>query len=228
VTSILIFHGSVGYKHESISAGVQAVLELAEQNDVTAFDTADSRVFESADFAACSAVVWMQNSGTGILDASQRLAYESFTAAGGGFAGVHAASDGERDWPLYDQLVGARFRGHPSELQTARLHLEKADDPSTKFIPENWRWKEEWYSFEDNPRSRVTVLATVSESEIDPGEFAMGDDHPIVWRIEVGAARAWYTALGHEPEAFNDLVFRSHLWGGITSVLRSPTPKSEA
>jgi type 1 glutamine amidotransferase len=222
MTGILIFHGAVGYRHESTAAGVHAVRELGADNGVTTFDTADSRVFESSDLDGFEAVVWMQNSGTGILDVAQRLAYERYTAAGGGFAGVHAASDGERDWPLYDQLIGGRFRAHPAELQPARLRVEQPD-PSTVAIRNDWDWTDEWYSFDDNPRPRVVVLATVSESDYDPGETAMGDDHPVVWRTQVGPARAWYTALGHQVEAFDDPIFRAHLWGGITSVLRIPT-----
>ena len=53
----------------------------------------------------------------------------------------------------------------------------------------------------------------------------MGEDHPIVWRSSIGAAKTWYTALGHEPETFESQSFRSHLWGGILSVINDGEQK---
>ncbi|WP_150307491.1 ThuA domain-containing protein [Planctomonas psychrotolerans] len=219
MTSIIIFSGTVGFRHDSLEAGVRAAEQLGADAGVEVVATEDARIFTSSDLAEAAAVVWMQASGTGLLDADQRAAYERFTADGGGFAGVHAASDAERDWPLFSQLVGARFREHPAELQTAPIQVERPDDASMKSVPEPWLWNEEWYAFESNPRDSVEVLATISEDTYAPGSASMGVDHPLVWRTRVGAARGWYTSLGHSAEAFDDATFRQHLWGGISSVL---------
>lgn len=227
MTSILVFSGTVGYRHPSLEAGVRATIELAEAAGVAVHATESADVFDSSELDSFAAVVWMQTSGTGLLDVAQRRKYGEFTHAGGGFAGVHAASDAERDWPLFDQLVGARFKSHPSELQRVPVRFEDRLDPSAAGLPEPWEWLDEWYTFEDNPRGRVQVLATIAESDYEPGESTMGEDHPIIWRTEVGAAKAWYTALGHRPEAFDDEIFRKHLWGGISSVLRSPAERKD-
>lgn len=224
MTEILVFSATRGFRHDSIAAGVSAVLELAAAAGVRARATESAAEFRPDVLGCCAAVVWMQTSGTGLLDNEQRSAYGAFTLAGGGFAGIHAASDGERDWPLYTSLVGARFRSHPSGLREANVAFERPGDPCAQGLPDRWGRLEEWYAFDDNPRSRVDVIATVDESDYDTGDAGMGGDHPVVWRRQVGAARAWYTALGHTPEAYDSPDFRRHLWGGIASVMRPTVP----
>ncbi|GAA2760223.1 ThuA domain-containing protein [Actinopolymorpha rutila] len=220
MTRLLVFSRTAGYRHESIEAGVAALRNLAADASVDLDHTESGDAFTSANLSGYAAVVWLQTSGTGLLDAAQRQAYEEFTASGGGYAGIHVASDAERDWPLFDRLVGARFTSHPRELQTARIQVERTDDPSTRPLPTPWSWHEEWYAFDTNPRGTVDVLATVNEDDYDAGSSGMGPDHPICWRTQVGRAKAWYTSLGHAPVAYEDETFRAHLWGGITSVLR--------
>ncbi|TDD30153.1 hypothetical protein E1218_02180 [Kribbella turkmenica] len=39
---------------------------------------------------------------------TQQAAFERYIRAGGGYAGVHAASDAEYDWPWHGELVGSR------------------------------------------------------------------------------------------------------------------------
>ena len=47
---------------------------------------------------------------------------------GGGFVGVHSATDTEYDWPFYGALVGAYFAGHP-DIQNATIQIEDAAHP---------------------------------------------------------------------------------------------------
>jgi len=219
MTGILIFSGTVGFRHESIEAGVRTIEVLAAAAGVETVSSEVAGIFTSELMENINAVVWMQASGTGLLDAAQRNAYEEFTRGGGGFAGVHAASDAERDWPLFNALVGARFRAHPPELQSAAIRIERPGDESALEIPDPWVWTDEWYAFDTNPRGSVEVIASISESSYSPADAAMGADHPLAWRTQVGAASAWYTALGHESAAYDDPIFRQHLWGGIKSVI---------
>lgn len=220
MTRIIVFTGSRGYRHGSTEAGAEAVRQVAGDAGLDAQVTGDPAVFSDAELAAASAVVWMQTSGTGNLDPDQRAAYERFTRAGGGFVGVHAASDGERDWPLYSRLVGARFAAHPAGMHPAII-LRQEDHPSVDAVPERWAWTEEWYSF-DTPPVGHRVLLALDPASYDMGDLAMADPHPLAWTGELGPARSWYTALGHDSAAFEDPVFRRHLEYGITSVLRSP------
>ena len=75
---------------------------------------------------------------------------------------------------------------------------------------------EEWYGFDDNPRSRVHVLASVDENSYVPVGSSMGADHPIAWCHEYQGGRAVYTALGHRRETWaDDAGFEGHVMGAI-------------
>ena len=71
--------------------------------------------------------------------------------AGGGFVGVHSASDTEYDWPWYGQLVGAYFDGHPTDpsVRTGTLLVVQPDHPSTVSLPTTWTRSDEWYDLRD-------------------------------------------------------------------------------
>jgi cytochrome c len=161
-------------------------------------------------------VVFLHTTGD-VLDEAGQAALERYVAGGGGFAGVHSAADTEYDWAWYGELVGAYFASHPP-VTPAVVRVEDPNHPSTAHLPAEWARADEWYAFRSNPRGRVHVLATVDESSYEPGAAAMGADHPIVCCHEIGAGRAWYTALGHTPESYADPVFREHLWNGIKSA----------
>ncbi|MEY2849227.1 MAG: hypothetical protein RI885_1894 [Actinomycetota bacterium] len=216
-TRVIVFTGARGYRHESTEAGALAVVQLAAIAGVEAEQTDDPAVFDDRTLAGVAAVVWMQTSGSGNLDGPQRGAYERFTAREGGFAGVHAAADGERDWPLFSRLVGARFAGHPPGTRAATV-LRHGSHPSIDTLPDRWHWTDEWYGF-DRPPAGHRVLLALDLASIEMGELGMPDPHPLAWAGTVGAARVWYTALGHDAQAFEDPAFRSHLWGGIASVV---------
>ncbi len=213
-TRVLVFTRTTGYRHESIPAGVDAVRALAAEDGLAADHTEDAGRFCPDDLAGYRTVVWLSASGD-VLDADQRRAFGDWLAAGGTFAGVHGASTAERSWPDYETIVGARFTHHP-EIQTAEIHVEDADHPSTASLPPLWRHTDEWYDFEDNPRGRVHVLLTVDENTYDGGR--MGTDHPLAWTTTYGSGRGWYTALGHSSEHYTDPTFLAHLRGGLRSL----------
>jgi uncharacterized protein len=218
----MVFTGSCGYRHESTEHAGRSVVGLAAEAGVDAYATGDPAVFTDRELDNIDAVVWVHTSGTGNLDGRQRAAYERFTAAGGGFAGVHAAAGGERDWPLFSRLVGARFVAHPPGTSPATVRRH-GPHPSVDHLPDRWPWVDEWYSFDASPTDR-RLLLTLDVRSVDMGDLAMPVPHPLSWSGTVGAARAWYTALGHETTAYDAPGFRSHLWGGIASVLRTRPP----
>ena len=52
-----------------------------------------------------------------VLNNYQEADFERYIQAGGGFVGVHAATDTEYDWGWYGRLVGAYFLSHPKNQQ---------------------------------------------------------------------------------------------------------------
>ncbi|MEV5958917.1 ThuA domain-containing protein [Streptomyces sp. NPDC051987] len=209
---LLVHTRTAGYRHDSIPDAVAAVGEFAGFDvDVTEDPAALDRPLDGY-----AAVVFLSTSGE-ILTPAGRARLAAYVAAGGGFAGVHAASCTEYDWPYYGELLGARFDRHP-EYQPGRVLVEDHDHPATRHLPAVWDVTDEWYDFRDNPRGRVRVLLRADETSYDGG--GMGDDHPLAWCREQGAGRVFYTALGHAREAYRDPAFLAHVRGGLAWAAR--------
>jgi cytochrome c len=224
--SILVFTKTAGFRHASIPIAIQAVRDLGAKNGFAVDATEDGGAFTDANLKRYDAVVFLMTTGD-VLDDTEQAAFQRFIRAGGGWAGVHSASDTEYDWPWYGGLVGAYFRSHPA-IQPATLDVTDPRDKSTASLPAKWMRTDEWYNFQSNPRASVHVLATIEESSYDGGE--MGADHPIAWWHAYEGGRAWYTAGGHTDEAWSEPLFLAHVLGGIQYAIgtRAPTPKIDS
>jgi cytochrome c len=210
---ILVFSKTTGYRHASIPAALQAFQQLGKQAGLEVDETEDANAFTDSNLARYSVVAFVLTSGEVFAD-PQREALQRFIRAGGGFVGVHSATDTERGWPWYGQLVGAWSSGHP-EIQSATIDVTSPRDQSTESLPARWTRTDEWYAWFENPRPHVHVLMTIDESTYQPRDWAMGADHPIAWSHEFEGGRAWYTQGGHTEESYSEPLFLAHLLGGI-------------
>ena len=207
---VLVFSKTVASRHASIADGIAAIKELAMLNNFEVLLSEDATVFNDTNLARFSAVVFLSTTGD-ILEANQQAAFERYVRAGGGFAGVHSASDTEYTWPWYGGLVGAYYLGHPA-IQNARVVVEDTNHVSTAHLPSSWVRNDEWYNFQTNPRTNVQVLCRLDETSYSGG--TMGD-HPIAWSHDYDGGRAWYTAGGHTSASYREPLFRLHLLRGI-------------
>lgn len=207
---VLVYTNANGYVHASIPDGVAALTELGASHGFTVEATDDSLAFTPERLATYAAVVFLSTSGD-VLGPAQEAAFEAYVEGGGGYVGVHAASDTEYEWPGYGRIVGAYFDNHPA-IQEATLDVVDPDHPATRGLPARWTRTDEWYSFRAAPVG-VDVLLRLDESTYEGG--TMGDDHPIAWAHAVGDGRAVYTALGHTAESYAEAAFRAHLAGAI-------------
>jgi type 1 glutamine amidotransferase len=211
--TVLVFSKTTGFRHDSIPQGIALVEALGAEHGFAVEATEDEARFTDAALARYRVVVFLSTTGT-VLDPEQKAAFVRYVEGGGGFVGIHSASDTEYDWPWYGELVGAWFQSHPA-IQAATVRIEDPDHDSTRELPQAWHRTDEWYNFRSNPRGRVHVLATLDEASYAGG--AMGADHPIAWCHRVGRGRSWYTAMGHTAESYAEPLFRLHVWGGIAS-----------
>ena len=211
---VLVFSKTTGFRHDSIPDGIATIRSLGAEYGFAVDATEDAARFTDAALARYKAVVFLSTTGD-VLNAEQKAAFERYIRSGGGFAGIHAASDTEYNWPWYGRLVGAYFASHP-QIQRAKVHIADPDHPSTKGLPAIWERTDEWYNFRTNPRGEVHVLATLDETTYTGGK--MGADHPIVWCHMMEGGRSWYTAMGHTKESYVEPRFRLHLLGGIESA----------
>lgn len=216
---VLVLSETKGFRHDSIPAGIEAVKKLAAEKGFTATFTEDSSVFARG-LDAYDVVLFLNTTGD-VLDEREQAGLQRFIADGGGFVGVHSATDTEADWPWYVELVGATFKSHPA-IQQAFIKIEDRAHPTTCFLPNNWIRVDEWYNFKANPRPRVRVLATLDEASYQGGE--MGADHPIMWCREIDGGRSWYTELGHTASTYREPIFLESLYQGILWVAQAKRP----
>lgn len=206
---VLVFSKTVEYRHASIAAAVAALQDIANNAGWELEATEDAASFNAESLAAFDVVVFASTTGD-VLDPAQQGALESFIRAGNGYVGIHSASDTEYDWPWYGALVGAYFKAHPA-IQMADVHVVDDAHPATQHLPAVWQRTDEWYGFRAQPDASVDVLLQLDEDSYEPGEGAMGAQHPIAWAHEYDGGRAFYTALGHTAESYQDPLFSTHL-----------------
>ncbi len=208
---ILVFSKTAGFYHKSIPVGVAALQKLGQENGLLVDTTTNSAYFNEDSLKRYSAVIFLNTTGD-VLDHRQEIAFERYIQAGGGFVGVHAATDTEYDWRWYGKLVGAYFKGHP-RTQNAKFVIKDKRSPATEFFADTvWERTDELYNFKRlNPD--VNVLMTVDESSYEGGGH--GDYHPMAWYHEYDGGRAFYTALGHTDESYSEENYLKHVLGGI-------------
>jgi type 1 glutamine amidotransferase len=223
--SALIFSKTAAFRHtECIPQGTVAIAQMAARRGFDVDATEDAAAFTDENLAKYDVVIFLCTTGD-VLDAAQQSAFERYIRGGGGYAGIHSASDTEYDWAWYGGLVGAYFRDHPGlvnpQFQVATLNVEDRHTAATRQLGRTWTREEEWYNFRTNPRNTVHVLLSVDESTYDPrgysvpgGSPGMGD-HPISWCQPYDGGRAFYTALGHKGVYWEEPRLLSHVLGGI-------------
>ncbi len=208
---VLIFCKTMGYHHNSIAVGIPAIIKLGQENNFDVDTTTDSQKFTYNNLKQYAAVIFLSTTGN-ILNDEQKAEFQKYIHAGGGFVGVHSATDTEYNWPWYGNLVGAYFKSHPSVQQVATLHIVDPNFIATKGLPAEWKRLDEWYNFkwiEDG----LHVLITIDEKTYNGG--ANGDNHPMSWYHSYDGGRAFYTALGHTDASYSDPLYLGHLLGGI-------------
>ena len=141
---ILVFSQTQGFRHSSISDGHSAISKLAASHSIEVDSTESSDVFTDEGLAKYDAVMFLNTTGD-VLNEQQQIAFQRYIQGGGGYIGVHSASDTEYGWPWDGQLVGAYFVDHPA-IQEARLVVDDSRHPSTAHLDDEWVRSDEWYN----------------------------------------------------------------------------------
>ena len=209
---ILVFTKTLGYRHDSIPVGIAAVKKICAEQGWELECSEDSAVFTAENLSRFRCVLFLSTSGD-ILSREQEKAFEAYIQSGGGFAGVHAATDTEFTWPWYTRLVGAQFSSHgPIQKAAIDVCADGCSHPSTSFLPKRFERTDEWYNFK---RLSPTTTKILNLDETGLNGATHGKSHPIAWFHEFDGGRAWYTAGGHTSESFAEPAFVKHLAEGL-------------
>ncbi|MEX0778797.1 MAG: ThuA domain-containing protein [Balneolales bacterium] len=209
--NILVFSKTEGFRHSSIEAGQAAIQQLGLNNNVNVELTEDASLFNEETLSGLDAVIFLNTTGT-VLDDDQKAAFKEFIQNGGGYTGIHSATDTEYDWPWYNGLAGAYFNGHPPGTPNAVLDVVDGSHSTTEMLPARWERVDEWYNFRDINED-INVLINIDKETFEGSKHT--GDHPVAWYHEYDGGRAFYTALGHTEESFSEDLYLQHLWNGI-------------
>lgn len=223
---VLVFSKTAGFRHSSIPAGKTAILKLGKETGFAVDTTENAAVFTNKNLQKYSTVIFLNTTGN-VLNDKQQDAFERYIQAGGGYVGIHAATDTEYEWQWYNKLAGAQFLSHPGNpnVQEGEAFVVNNQHPSMDGFPKKWKIKDEFYDFK-NFNEKVNVLVKIDEKTYKDGK--MGDNHPMSWYHEFDGGRAFYTNFGHEDATFTNPVFVKHLTGGLNWAMASKLDYSKS
>jgi type 1 glutamine amidotransferase len=134
--------------------------------------------------------------------------------AGSGLGGFHGGmGDAFRNEPAYQFMVGGQWVAHPGNIIDYRVEITKPDDPIVAGIGD-FDYRSEQYFMHVDPG--IEVLATTTFSG-EHAAWTKGTVMPVVWKHRYGAARVFYSALGHVASEFEvpqmrEILRRGLLW----------------
>jgi type 1 glutamine amidotransferase len=164
-----------------------------------------------------------------ILDDSAQTSLMQYVRAGGGFVSIHNTLGAEYNWPYFQGLLGgAAFYDHGPHRDGVLQTVDRKD-ASTKALPREWAYRDEFYNlvpFPSNVRELVAVKPGSAGTPVGfNGHPGHPKDHPISWCQYYDGGRSWVTSLGHDPANYTEAAlpgkasFKAHVMGGILSVI---------
>jgi cytochrome c len=218
---VLVFTKTMGFRHSSIPNGIAAIRTLGQENGFAVDTTEDAGAFTQKNLSRYAAVVFLSTTGD-VLNAAQQDVFERYIQAGGGYVGVHSATDTEYDWPWYGRLAGAWFNGHPGNPNVRHGSYRVIDSThiSTKGMPARFERDDEFYNFKSIDPT-IHVLVEIDESSYQGG--TNGAHHPMSWYHDFDGGRAWYTNMGHTEATYTEPLFLQHLLGGLRYAMGTGT-----
>ncbi|MGA0845397.1 MAG: ThuA domain-containing protein [Luteolibacter sp.] len=245
---LLVVSTTHGFRHQSIPTGK---LMLAEIERITGAFTAvidnDLQHFESDALEKFDAVCFLNTTGNIFLptakefesldesqkkdaiEREQRLKKNllRYIRDGGGFIGIHAATDTFHEWPEFGEMINGFFDGHPwtaGSKVSIRVEPGKSNHPLVAmFQNENLRITEEIYQFKDPYHSRSVEMLLRIDTENTPmdvkGINRKDNDFGVSWIRHWGNGRVFYTSLGHNHEIYWHPMVVQHYLAGIQWAL---------
>lgn len=220
---ILVFSKTTEYRHEAIPTGIKTLTNLGRRGRFNVEATEDAGQFTDENLSRFQTVVFLNTTGD-VLDEDQQVAFERYIQAGGGYLGIHSASDTEwrkGAWYWYQRLVGGVFLSHPENSDQEATVSLVGKHSTTANLPPQWKASDEWYDFQ-RMSDGVNVLMSVDEGTYSGGQ--MGDNHPVAWYRDFDGGRSFYVALGHTESSYYNRHFLELVLGGLQYTMGDGSP----
>jgi type 1 glutamine amidotransferase len=221
---VLFFTQSAGYVHDVVKRPTPDRLSFAEfelqsilgkGREVTC--TQDGSMLTAATLKQYGTVVFY-TTGELLAPPGAARALLDWVKNGGGFVGIHCATDTWYSVTDYGEMLGAVFESHPWN-QAVAVKLERKNAVSVETAPSVFEIEDEIYQFRGFRPEPVSVLMTLAAA---PGFLAAESQpdyrYPLAWCREYGNGRVFYLALGHRETAWKNGDFHWQLLNGIVWV----------
>ena len=129
---ILVWGGSYGFRHPSITQGEMAFTQLGlETGKFKVIVTENPADLNATVLEQVDAIAWISTTGKPPFTPQQRDDIIRFAGCGGGTLAFHAAADSNYGWSEYAELIGAQFDAHPKNAGSgeARVVIERPKHP---------------------------------------------------------------------------------------------------
>jgi len=214
---ILYFTRSAGYRHEVIPVSreiLKQIGEIAPRFEVDA--TEEVAVFTAQNLRRYGAIMFF-TTGELLMNDVQKQALIDFVRDGGGFLGVHSATDTFYKWPEYGKLIGGYFDQHPWH-QSVRIDVADRSDPLVAFLGASITISDEIYQIRDFDAGGSHVLIRLDPASVDLNRENVHRHPygwPLAWTRAYGNGRVFYTALGHEEAVWRDSRYQTLLRNAV-------------
>jgi type 1 glutamine amidotransferase len=136
------------------------------------------------------------------ISPDQWAALRDYVRGGGGYIGIHNATDTFENEPEALRLIGGHFITHPAQLDVA-VDIVDTSHAVTEGV-EPFTVRDELYIMETWPETYRLLASTNAEG-----------GQPISWVRDEGDGRVFYLSLGHNPEVYGNPQYRKLLTQGI-------------
>jgi len=212
------------YIHDNRAASIEAIRKMGQEHNFQVEASTDPAVFTDQNLARYGTIVLSNTNNEDFVTEDQRQAFQKYIERGGGLVGLHSASTSEKDWPFFWQTIGGKFLRHP-KMQKFVVRVQDANHAATRHLPASFEWEDEAYFLNYLNPDLHPLLSTDPTALNDPGRAQhpgdlFGKSLPLAWIISANGTRVFYTALGHNKEAYSDPILYQHILGGILWALR--------
>ncbi len=240
---MLVFSKTNGFRHDSIATGKLALAELGRKtgafevvisDDLAQFEAANLKQYDAVCFLSTTQNVFAPHpnelktmseeakAAATKREAELKDSLMNFLKSGGGFVGIHAATDSCYEWPEYGKMLGGYFNGHPwGAKQMVSIKVEPGQEKHplvAMFEGKNVEFPEEIYQFKEPYDSKaVHMLLRLDTEKTDmtvKGIKRTDNDFGVSWARHWDKGRIFYSSLGHNHEIYwHEKVVRHYLAG---------------
>jgi len=179
--------------------------EILERDGRFTLDmTSDLDVFASLPSSGYDAVVVYTTGFNDELKGEREKGLLDFVRNGGGFVGIHSATDSFRGSRKYIEMLNGEFLTHPEHHEFTISVVDTSHYITTR-MPDSFSVYDEMYHLQNYDPSRSKLLFKT---------LWQGKEMPMVYTRDYGKGRVVYIAPGHTKEAwghpeFQKIVLRS-------------------